>query len=408
MLGRDILKKRDKLLKKKVLLIMLAGLICLLILQIKNTKSNENLTKIFRRGYQENSEKIELLMQTEGSSPYEITIDVESLEYKKEEVESLYPEFLEKLKTIILFENENLSHITSDMNLVEKVEGYPFKIHWISSNYKVMTQNGKILTENIKSMGNPITLTAKIKYLEFEKERTYIADVFEVEKTVEEKLVSKIKNKLLEDEKKNRESKVLELPTIVDGKEIKWKKKRKSYGSDILIFFVLLIFLIVLEQQLKEKKELKKREQDMNKIYPQIISKLTLLLCAGYTLKKAWSQMVEDYKKKEIKIYAYEQMVQIAQKMEKGLPEGIAYEEFGILCQQDQFRKLGILLSQNLKRGNENIIERMKEEARQAYKMRREKAKEEGEKAQTKLLLPMMLLLMLVLIVIVTPVFVTM
>jgi hypothetical protein len=406
------LKKRNKVVKKKIAVIISIGFLFLLIYQIRTMGNNESLTQIFRGAHQTNGEEVELLVEMEGVNPYEITIGIESLEYTEEEIENLYQKLSATLINQILAENKELSYIINDMNLMEEVEGYPFKIYWTSSNYKLISPTGELISENIEKNleknGNIVTLTAKISYLEFEREQYYIIDLYEVEKTSEEKMRNKINNLLSEEEKNSRQSEAVELPIIVDGKSIKWVKKEKSYNFNILAFFISLVIFVVLEQNLKEKREVKNREKEMNLRYPELISKLTLLLCAGYTLQKSWVQMVEDYEKREVKIYAYEQMLQVSRKMERGLPEGLAYEEFGNLCKQDQYRKLGILLSQNLKRGNKNVVERMKEEARRAYKTRRENAKEAGAKAETKLLLPMMLLLMLVLLVIVIPVFVSM
>jgi len=406
------IKKRNKAIKKKIAIIIAFGLICIIIYQIWSVGNRENLTKIIRGEHQENIEEVDLIAEMEGNKPYEITLEVASLEYTKEEIEVLYQEFNEILKEQILGENEDLSYVTSDLNLLEKVKDYPFQILWKSSNYKLINSSGEILFENLESNmennRNQVTITACVRYLEFEREQYFIVNIYEKEKAPDEEFMQVIQMALLEEEENSRDKEIVFLPTVIEGRTINWVKKKENYVIDMVVTCIFLILIVFLGEREKEKRELKKREQEMNTRYPELISKLTLLLCAGYTLRKAWEQVVEDYEKRGVKIYVYEQMLHISRRIEKGLPEGIAYEEFGNLCKKDQYRKLGILLSQNLKRGNHNIVERMKEEGRQAYKTRRELAKEAGEKAQTKLLLPMMLLLMLVLLVIVIPVFVSM
>ena len=115
--------------------------------------------------------------------------------------------------------------------------------------------------------------------------------------------------------------------------------------------------------------------------------------------------MILDYDMRGEKEFVYEQMKKAGSQMKNGQSEGRAYEKFGIDCQNPKYRKLGNLLSQNLKRGNKNLIIRMKEESKQAYVKRREMALMESGKAETKMLIPMMILLMLVLVVVVVPVF---
>ncbi len=403
-----ILKKQKRKTKRKIGFLIGFFLVFLISYQMIYKNGNECITEIKRGDKQETSDEIKLIVEADGIKPYEMKLKLENMKYTPTEIEELYFEFSRVLEKNMLGKNEALNFVTSDLNLMEKIEGYPFQIKWQSSNYELVTHTGEILVENIlKNMENQVTITANIQYLTFEREVHFILTLYKKE-TKEEMIKNAIQMGLLEIEKNTRESEYMQLPEEIEGISIKWKKKEKNYILDMAIFVSVFILAWIVGEREKEKREQKKRNQEMNFRYPEVVTKLTLLLCAGYTLRKAWEQVAVNYEKRKEKIYVYEQMLYTVRKMEKSVSEGIAYEEFGKRCQLESYRKLGVLLSQNLKRGNKNVVERMKEEVRNAYKIRREKAKEMGEKAQTKMLLPMMLLFIIVLFVIVMPIFISM
>ena len=61
------------------------------------------------------------------------------------------------------------------------------------------------------------------------------------------------------------------------------------------------------------------------------------------------------------------------------------------------------MLSQNLRRGNSELLALLQEESKKAFDERMDKARKAGEEAGTKLLLPMILMLVIVMVVIMIP-----
>ena len=86
-----------------------------------------------------------------------------------------------------------------------------------------------------------------------------------------------------------------------------------------------------------------------------------------------------------------------------GVTEARVYENFGRRCQEARYRRLGNLLSQNLKKGSEGLISLLESEAEAGMEERRQQARKLGEEAGTKLLLPMMLMLILVMGILIVP-----
>ena len=91
--------------------------------------------------------------------------------------------------------------------------------------------------------------------------------------------------------------------------------------------------------------------------------------------------------------------------MQGGIYEAEAYERFGVRCGLSQYKVLSVLLVQNLKKGNQNLLELLEREEAVAEDERKRSAKVRGEEASTKLLLPMVLQLIVVLMILMIPAF---
>ena len=89
--------------------------------------------------------------------------------------------------------------------------------------------------------------------------------------------------------------------------------------------------------------------------------------------------------------------------LQSGRSEKEAYDHFGKRCQVQAYRKLCTLLSQNLRKGSNDLLRVLRQEADNAFTERKNLAKKLGEEAGTKLLLPMMMMLCIVMVVIMIP-----
>ena len=69
--------------------------------------------------------------------------------------------------------------------------------------------------------------------------------------------------------------------------------------------------------------------------------------------------------------------------------------------------KLGTLLSQNIRKGNKDLLLKLRQEAAVALEERKNRARKAGEEAGTKLLLPMMMMLCIVMVLIMIPAYFT-
>ena len=162
-------------------------------------------------------------------------------------------------------------------------------------------------------------------------------------------------------------------------------------------------------------KELKQKIDDRNakliREYPGIVSQIVLYLGAGMTMRNIFSKLSENYASKRKKgapmSYAYEELTKSTREMKMGKSETAVYEDFGRRCGGQQYTRLSTLLSQNLRKGNSELLKLLSEESEKAFDDRLDLARKAGEEAGTRLLLPMILMLLIVMIIIMIPAYMT-
>ena len=211
---------------------------------------------------------------------------------------------------------------------------------------------------------------------------------------------------LVQKENKNQESDWLELPQIWENKKLIWRNTSNEIEKGIgVLIFISPIFLLFRERQILEEKRKQERQQ-MLRDYPEIVSKLTLLLSAGVNLRKAVERIGKDYmnyNRVNGERKAYEILVEICEEMERGVAESEAYERIGEKSGLLSYRTLSALLVQHLQKGSQGIELMLEEEAEKAQEMRKQQARILGEQASTKLLFPMVLMLLIVFVILLVP-----
>lgn len=394
--------------------VLLIGAGCLLAMVLwYQGRQNQELEingQLERSGYGGMVSQEELIAETEdGESLGQYNVTIDSRKYTQKELQDLQKELSEKMPDLIRGSNRSLQEVRSDLNLIPSEEGYPFAITWSTTNYRFLLSSGQIGDEEIPEEGVLVTAIAEYSVDEFKTEQKI--DVLILPPVLsEEALQTKEMEELIE--KKNEESKTAQYQTLPDTyseKKIVWKKPLTD--QSMVLFAVILAAGILIyflkDEQLKE--QIKGREESLIKVYPQLISKLVLYLGAGMTIRGIFEKLCLDYEKdlKEggARSYAYDEIRILVHEMQTGIPEGTAYERFGVRCRCQPYTRLVNLLSQNLKKGNGSLLPLLRQEAAKAASERLNIARKTGEKVTTKLLAPMMLILGIVMITIMFPAF---
>ena len=168
------------------------------------------------------------------------------------------------------------------------------------------------------------------------------------------------------------------------------------------VSMILLYFGSKRDEQIQKSERLEALEKD----YAQIVSKFTMLLSAGLSVRNAWERIIMLYKEESDHSHPiYAEMRWAMREMQKGVSELEVYEKFGVRVGQIHYKKLMALFMMDKKRGNIHLVEAMNQEMMQAWEEQKRKTRQQGEKAGTKLLIPMMGMLTVVFVMILVPAF---
>ena len=322
----------------------------------------------------------------------------------EDELEKSYAEAAALLPDAVLNGNACLEDVQKDLKLVSDLQGYPFQISWESGAYSLVNTDGTVHNEELAG-GEVVTLTAKFRYEDWFRELQIPIQINPAIYTPEEALRMRMEELLREREEGSRSAEVMELPDQIGTHPVIWSEIIED-GSGYFLILVMLAAGVLYwgkARELDQKLDARKRQLLLD--YPEIVNKLALDMGAGMTVRNAFLKMGEDYKKhkEEREKYVYEEILMTCYELQSGRSETDAYAHFGKRCQVQSYMKLSALLSQNIRKGSNDLLRILRQEADNAFTERKNQAKKLGEEAGTKLLIPMMMMLCVVMVIIMIP-----
>lgn len=394
---------------KRIFLILFFTNTIAMSLFVTDVWKHQNPEEVQRNSYGKGTrtEELEITVGNQlKQEPFEL--EVKERKYTRKEIQKIFKQVMEELDEMILGDNESLDRVEYDLNLVTRAEKYPIQIQWESDDYGVMNEEGEIRQEHTKEEGTLVEIRGTLSYEG--EEALYVRNVmvYPRKKSAKEKLLSKIEELVESESEKRKEKESFLLPAEIDGKEIRWSRKKERRGYYVLILGCISAGLIVALKKQNQRKDEKERKEQMITDYPEIVNKFALLLSTGMTVKGAWEKIVRNYETQKTSMgvrAAYEEMSCTYYEMKGGVTETEAYERFGKRCGITIYIRFGALLSQNLRKGTKGMTELLKTESIQAFENRKSRARRLGEEASTKLLIPMFGMLAVVLFIVVFPAF---
>lgn len=370
----------------------------------KSLTEGEQIMELPRPAYGSGSRREELILEWEDERGNmvkdNLAVNVQEKSLSQEEKKKIFHEIKEKLGKTVLGNNRTADRVDQPLILAEKLDDYPASITWIISDPSIVDWEGN-LGKDIPEKGKLVCLMATIRLQEEEEPYYQYVRVFPPVTNQWEQIVD-----LVEKENQDGSGKWLVLPKEWGERKLTWKKDSENTIGGIVILLILCpILLLLRDKQIAEEKKKKERQQ-MMRDYPEILSKLTLLLGTGINLRKAMERIGEDYvnyNRSSQERKAYEVVVEVCREMEHGISEKEAYERIGERCGLLPYRTLSALLIQHLQKGSKGIEQMLEAEALKAQEMRRQQARVLGEQASTKLLFPMVLMLLVVFIILLVP-----
>lgn len=347
----------------------------------------------------------ELILSREGTADERVTLEIPPKSYSRQEKQKILQDAKKKLDEIILGENEDFGHIDSPLVFPEELEASPVMLEWYSSRPELLDWEGN-LQKMPDEEGELVTVTAVLIFQDEELEYQREVRVYPRELSEMERMLAGLQKKL-EEENRENSGELVRLPKSWNETAIHWEYPPDTTGYSILFLTVLAAFLIFGVQKGNENKELEEKAEEMLRDYPDVVSKITLFLQAGMSMRQIFMKIAQEYEKekKKEKRWAYEEIVETYRELQRGVSEDKAYEDFGKRCLHPAYKTLAVLLVQNLKKGSRDLILTLQRESVEAFENRKREAKAAGEKAGTKLLFPMILMLIVVLVILIVPAF---
>ena len=389
---------------KNCLLVLVIFFILSLSLFLMGVMENGRGNTFKRRSFDEGDYRAEVSV---GSSygEKEISLYISPRDYEYEELLEIYPKFLESLKREIPGENNSLNEVSENLNLSDRLDGYPFNIEWISGDITALTNEGEVFRGSLEKKVN---LEALISCNDFFRKVSFDVRITGFSK--EEDFFMGLEENLREIDESTKTENTFTLPDSYEDQSLKWHVKRDRTWIMVLISGVPITCLVFfmsdrdLYEKVKKVKHLYKCE------YPNVVRKLGLYTGAGLTLRASFKRLWGDYSP-----YVHEEgskkalvaslLKESINRFDMGESEAKVYEDFGKATGLPEYIRFSGILVQNLKKGSRSFSERIREESMKAEASKLENGRKLGEEASAKLLLPMVMILLNIMVLMMIPAF---
>ena len=175
--------------------------------------------------------------------------------------------------------------------------------------------------------------------------------------------------------------------------------ERTSVGVAVIGIGTVLVLVLVYAMYDELSDLVRKRRSSIIRQFPNVVSKLALLITSGMIMDRAWKETAFS---QETELYI--EMRKTSQELDNLVSPESAFSNFINRCNTKESAKLASAIMQNLSKGNAEIGRLLKDMAREAWQERRHTAKRDAEKANSKLMIPTMLLFLAILVMLMVPV----
>lgn len=326
--------------------------------------------------------------------------------YGREKEKELLTAAMDEIQETFCGDNASLDEIVQNPKVDKSYQNGAVEAEWIFSESDCISEDGKISQEALGNEKQRIEAVVLLSCGESEEFYRFFFWIVPQEKSKQEKVAIEIKNQIAQQEESKA---VVELPTVINGESVEWKKTGSTQWMEVLGYGVLMAVAAWYVAREQKQRKVQHRRQQLMLSYPEFVSKLSLLLGAGMTISAAFRKMNGMYQKRKErdgrKEAVYEELHRMICEMDNGMTEFRAYQRFSENCDLQPYRKLVSLLISSQRVGNRRLMEQLNEEADRVFLERKNAARRLGEEAGTKLLFPMMMMLVIVMGIVIVPAF---
>ncbi len=307
----------------------------------------------------------------------------------------------EPLLLYMLSEEGKQNHLTSDLHFEAEPFEEAIKVKYVSLEPEFLSDIGE-LRRNMMALETkyPISVLATLEISNLQMSFVYNFDAYRAPLNLSEEsnlVIERVQiepNQIILPETLAENDGHVDWLTTMEG-----VRGIQVFAASVLIAMILYVL---------KKRDLDQAIEDRQALilgdFPDVVSKLTLLINAGMTFNRAWHKIVIDYQERSGRTRPlYEEMVMTTTQLQNGMPEREALEEFGKRTGSKEVIRMTAILIQNLRRGSSALSASLKQLSHEAWEIRTSNAKMLGEKASTKLLLPMGISFITVIIIVLAP-----
>lgn len=350
--------------------------------------------------------KIELQVLIDREKDKTVQLEVPEKQMSREAAEAELSEFCQRLDQEILGQNTSLLEVCYPLILKSSYGDSPITLQWQTDAPDLVSWEGELGTA-IPAEGKEVILKAQLSLQGYRE--NYERKIFVFPSQAEKDLAGRIK---AEADRMNQEAESDQyyLPKSMDRMSLKWYEVSDGKGGALIFVGLLLLAGLVIAGQQKQREDQLHRAEQLDLEYPELVSRMQMLLGAGLSMRKVLERIATEYREtrteeKKKKNLACEEILICCRELENGLSEMEVYERLGSRCGTPYYRGLALLLEQNMTKGGQGLIPLLEQEALQAFENRQRMARQYGEKVSVRLLLPMGMMLLIVLALIMIPAF---
>lgn len=170
-------------------------------------------------------------------------------------------------------------------------------------------------------------------------------------------------------------------------------------GIFVALLGTVIVAVLVYAMYDEVSDRLNKRRAAISRQFPNVVSKLALLVTSGMIMDRAWRETAESQTGE-----LYQEMRLTAQELSNLVEPTLAYTNFINRCSTKETTKLASAIIQSQSKGNSEIGALLRAMSHEAWQERRHSAKRASEAANSKLMIPTMMLFIAILVMIMVPV----
>ena len=342
-----------------------------------------------------------------GDASYDVSIDVGQQAVSRDEAYTYIDSAISEIEESFLKDNPGIEAVSGTVEMRDSYASGMVEADWTLDSHGVMSPDGTLRLDKLKEP-TEVTACAVLTCGEVSSPYEITFTVVPPSIQTEEGFRYALSKYLEKENEEKKYSSTLEIPDELGGQRIEWSELRSHTGEEIAIFGFVIFFVLIFAEREEVRRAKLKRQQELSRDYPDIVGRLSLFVGAGITPKSAFERMGKWYEgyldengSKERP--GFEAVLKMNRRIADGAGEIEGYKLLGEDTHHKDFRKLSLMLTQNLRKGSRDLIEQLEKEERNAYEDRKQKARIAGEEASTKLLIPMLMMLSVLLVVLILP-----